>query len=144
LISLAKPCDQIASDGGEQLNSGSRLKARQNTECRSRDAEKLAGIGGGDARGTRTIVNEGNFTEKIAGRKAGKLDFSVTAFHGHSDASAQDHVHAMSDVAGIDDTLAGTVRFDRALLEQDMKLIGSQLGENRELCQLVIKLDLAW
>ncbi|MNC96068.1 hypothetical protein D3C83_133440 [compost metagenome] len=50
----------------------------------------------------------------------------------------------MSDVAGIDDALAGTVGFDGALFEQDMKLVSSQLGENRELCQLVIKLDLAW
>ena len=51
----------------------------------------------------------------------------------------------MADVAGVDDTLAGRVGFDAALLEQGMDLIGAQLGENREFRQkLVIIGDFAW
>ena len=38
-------------------------------------------------------------------------------FHGDADASAQYDVHAMADVAGADDALAGGIGLDGALLE---------------------------
>jgi hypothetical protein len=145
LITLAESRNQTPSNGGEQLNCGSRLEARQHTERRSRDAKELAGIGSGDVCRAWTIVNQGNFSEEIAGRKSGELDFSSAAFNGYVDVSAQYDVHAMAGVAGVDDALVGRVGFNAALLEQGMNLIGAQVGENRELRKkLVIVRDFAW
>ena len=138
LIALAESGNQAPSNGGEQLNCGCRLEACQHTERRSRDAKEFTGIGGGDVCRAWTIVNEGNFSEEIAGRKTGEFDFPGTAFHGHADVSAQDDIHAMADVAGFDNALTGRVGFNAALLEQGMNLIGAKLGEDRELRQKLV------
>ena len=137
--------NQAPADSGEDLNRGVRVQSGQHTERGSCDAEQFARFGGGDACRARSLINQCNFAEEVTRRKPCEFDFPSAFLDRYADVAAEDDIHAMSDVAGIDDTLILRISLDRALLEQGMKLFVAQLREHGELCEKpVIIWDFAW
>ena len=145
LVAHTESGNQAPADSGQQLNRGVRLKRCQDTERGSSDAEQFARFGGGDACRARSLINQCNFAEEITRRKPCEFDFPFASPDRHADVPAQDDIHAMSDVAGIDDALTLRISLDRALLEQGMNLVIAQFREHGELCEKpVIIWDFTW
>ena len=68
---------KLAADGAKDLNGGRRLQAGKNADRNARDPQKSARLQGDHVRRTRAVIDEGNFTKKIALTETRQFDFPV-------------------------------------------------------------------